>query len=349
MRIHHCSERVETVAQKSITSYDVAQLAGVSQPTVSRAFAPDGTISPDTRARVLDAARQLGYEPNAIARGLTTQRTDIVAIIMGNISRSLFYPQVLDTLTQRLQAMGKQVLLFNAHESRPVDEILPRIMSYQVDALIVASTTPGRELIDRYTNVGTQVVLINRTVPDTRANAICSDNVAGGRLVADLFLDAGHTRLGFLAGIGVTATNLLRQKGFMDRLEERGYGEVMIEAGAYSYESGYAAALRMLDRDDPPDAIFCAADIMALGAMDAARSRLGIRVPEDLSLVGYDDIPMAGWPAYDLTTIRQPVPKMLDKIIALLSQQNDDAITGQIYLMPVELIRRGSARLPANP
>jgi DNA-binding LacI/PurR family transcriptional regulator len=336
------------MAHKPVTSYDVAQLAGVSQPTVSRAFAPEGTISPATRARVLDAARRLGYQPNAIARGLTTQRTDIVAIVMGNISRSLFYPRVLDILTHRLQAMGKQVLLFNAHETRSADEILPRIMSYRVDALIVAHTTPGRELIDRYTSAGAQVVLLNRTVPDTKANAVCSDNVAGGRMVADLFLDAGHRRPGFLAGIGVTATNLLRQKGFVDRLAERGHGNVLIEQGAYSFQTGFDAALRLLDRDDPPDAIFCAADIMALGAMDAARSRLGIKVPDEVSIVGYDDIPMAGWPAYDLTTVRQPVPEMLDKLIELLSQQNAEALTGQVYLMPVDVVRRSSARLPEN-
>ncbi len=334
------------MSPRVVTSYDVAQLAGVSQPTVSRAFAVDGTILPATRDRVLQAARELGYHPNAIARGLTTQRTDIIGIVMGNMSRSLFYPRLLDNLTQRLQALDKQVLLFNAHETRPVDDILPRIMAYQVDALVIASTTPGRTLIDRCTNAGTPVILLNQMVQETAAYAICSDNVKGGRVVADAFLDAGHQRLAFLAGVSVTATNVLRRRGFMERLAERGYLDPLIEQGDYTFESGYDAALRLLDRDDPPDAIFCAADIMALGALDAARTKLGIAVPDELSIIGYDDIPMAAWPAYDLTTIRQPMKAMLDRILGLLHPDESKEIVGQVTLLPVELVRRTSARLP---
>jgi DNA-binding LacI/PurR family transcriptional regulator len=334
------------MTQRSITSYDVAQQAGVSQPTVSRAFDPNGNINPETRKRVLETARQLGYQPNAIARGLTTQRTDIVGIIMGNITRSLFYPPVLVEFTRRLQAMGKQVLLFNSHETRPVDEIMPRIMSYQVDALVIASTTPGRELIDRLTSMGTPVVLLNRTVPDTTANAVCSDNEAGGRLAADALLDAGHHRLAFMAGVDVTATNKLRQKGFTDRLHDRGYEGLMIEHGEYTYDSGFEAGLRLLDRDDPPDGIFCAADIMALGTMDAARYKLGIKIPDELSVIGYDDITMARWPTYDLTTIRQSATQMVETAVRLLTIQNDSIITGQVVLLPGELVWRGSARLP---
>ncbi|WP_420630166.1 LacI family DNA-binding transcriptional regulator [Candidatus Leptofilum sp.] len=333
------------MSQRQVTSYDVARHAGVSQPTVSRAFDPNGNINAKTRARVLQAAAELGYQPNAIARGLTTQRTDIVGIIMGNIARSYFYPNVLVQFTRRLQAMGKQVLLFNTHETRPVDEILPRFLSYHVDALIVASNTPGRELIDKCTSMGTPVVLLNRTVPDTTANAVCSDNEMGGRIVADLLLDAGHKRLAFVTGVEVTATNELRQKGFTERLKERSYGDVLLGHGEYTYDSGFEAALRLLDQDNPPDGIFCAADIMALGAMDAARYRLGIQVPDELSIVGYDDIPMASWPAYDLTTIRQSASKMVEAAVSLLTSPKDHITTGQVILLPGELVQRGSAKL----
>ncbi len=334
------------MAQQSVTSYDVAHLAGVSQPTVSRAFDPNGNISPRTREKVLEAAKQLGYEPNAIARGLTTQRTDIVGIIMGNMTRSHFYPPVLVEFTRRLQSLGKQVLLFNSHETRPVDEIMPRIMSYRVDALIIASTTPGRELIDRFTNKGTPVVMLNRIVPETSANAVSSDNVAGARMVADALLDAGHKKLGFLAGVGVTSTNTLRKKGFVDRLHERGCQNILIDQGEYTYDSGYEAGLRLLDRDDPPDGIFCAADIMALGLMDAARFKLGIKIPDELSVIGYDDIPMAKWPTYGLTTIHQSVTKMVETAVDLITPSKDELKTGQVILLPGELVYRSSARKP---
>ncbi len=164
------------MTEKSVKSNDVAQQAGVSQPTVSRAFDPNGRIAPETRERVMAAARALGYQPNVIARGLSTQRTDIVGIVMGNLTRSFFYPKVLENLTQQLQALGKQVLLFNAPADRPVDELLPRVLGYQVDALVIASTTPGREIIDHCARKGTPVVLFNRQVPDSPAYAVCFDN-----------------------------------------------------------------------------------------------------------------------------------------------------------------------------
>lgn len=331
------------MSHKPVTSIDVARLAGVSQPTVSRAFDPKASVAPETRARVLTAAQKLGYQPNVIARSLSIQRTDIVGIVMANLTSSQFYPTVLEKFTRRLQAMGKQVLLFNAPPARPVDEILPRILGYQVDALVIASTTPGREIIDECTSMGTPIVLLNRTVPDTSANAVCSDNEGGGRIVADALLNAGHQRLAFMAGIGSTATNELREKGFTDQLRIRGYTGLQMEQGVYSYDSGYAAALRLLDRDDPPDGIFCAADIIALGAMDAARYELGIRIPDELSIIGYDDIPVARWPAYSLTTIRQPVDLMVETAVALITDETTP--TGQIHRLPGELIVRHSARM----
>ena len=330
------------MVQKPVTSIEVAQLAGVSQPTVSRAFDPEASVAPETRARVLAAAHKLGYQPNVIARSLSTQRTDIVGLVMANLTNSQFYPVVLDAFTERLQAVGKQTLLFNAAPDRPVDEILPRILGYQVDALVIVSTTPSSEIIDKCTQKGTPVILFNRFAPETSASSICCDNVAGGRRVADLLLDAGHKRIAFLAGIASTATNTMREKGFSDRLQERSYGRPLREQGAYTYESGLAAARRLLALPTPPDAIFCAADIMALGAIDAAR-QAGLSIPDDLSIVGFDDIPVAGWPAYDLTTIRQPIAQMVATAVTLITAAESN--TGQTHLLPGELILRGSARL----
>jgi len=331
------------MSQKPVTSIDVARLAGVSQPTVSRAFDSEASVAPTTRAKVLVAARQLGYQPNVIARSLSTQRTDIVGLVMANLTHSLFYPNVLDAFIDQLQAHGKQSLLFNVPPDRPVDDILSRILGYQVDALVIASTMPSNEIIDECNQRRTPVILLNRYAPETSANSVCCDNVAGGRMAADLLLDAGHERLAFLAGIAGTATNRLRENGFASRLQERGYTEMTREQGAYTYTSGYEATRRLLAQNRPPDAIFCAADIMALGAMDAAREA-GLTIPDDLSIVGFDDIPVAGWPAYNLTTIRQPIAQMVDMAVSLITAP--DAPTGQTYLLPGELILRGSARLP---
>ncbi len=333
------------MAQNQVTSIDVAKLAGVSQPTVSRAFDPNSPVSPKTRERVLAAAAELGYTPNVIARSLKSRSTNIVGIVLHNLTESFFYPNVLEKFTLKLQAIGKQVLLFRAPRNRTVDEILPQVLGYRVDALVIASTTPGRKIIHESARTGTPVILLNRFAPDTEANAVCCDNEAGGRQVANAFLDAGHQKIAYIAGNRNTATNLMRKKGFSEQLQARGYADLLVEQGAYSYEDGRSAARRLLDTDNPPDAIFCAADVIALGALDAARYELGIRVPEELSIIGFDDIPMASWPAYNLTTIRQPVDQMIDAAIELICHKDDDIPTSVTKLLPGELIVRGSARI----
>ena len=241
--------------KKAITSIDVARAAELSQSTVSRAFDPDSSVAPETRARVLETAAQLGYKPNVLARSLSTQRSNIIGIIMANINNSLFYPQVLEEFTRKLQELGKQVLLFNVAPDRPVDEILSRVLGYQVDGLIITSTTPSNEIVDECARLGKPVVLVNRLIVGTNANIVSCDAVAASCMVANVLLDAGHKRIAAIAGISTTSTSALREKGFTDQLRARGYRGMMREQGAFTYESGYEAALRLLNRDNPPDAI----------------------------------------------------------------------------------------------
>jgi DNA-binding LacI/PurR family transcriptional regulator len=329
---------------KEPTSKDVARLAGVSQSTVSRSFDPASPISQETRARVLAAAETIGYQPNVIARSLITQRTNIIGIVMENLTSSHFYPRVLENLAYQLQASGKKVFLLNAPPGLSVDEILPDVLGYQVDALIIASTTPGSAMIDVSHRGGRPVILFNRFVEDTNASMVCCDNVEGGRLVADLLLNAGHTHIAYVAGPDDATTNLMRERGFMERLHERGYGDILRQQAAYSYEAGREAARHLLKTDHPPDGIFCAADIIALGLLDTARFEFGMQIPGELSVVGFDDIPAAEWPTYNLTTIRQPVDKMIAMTLELLEHDQELAKKGEARIVPVELVIRGSVR-----
>lgn len=333
------------MTQRQVTSVDVARAAGVAQSTVSRTFDPNSRISAETRARVIAACIELGYQPNVIARSLITQRTNIVAIVMANLTASHFYPSVLEQFTHRLQAMGKQVLLLKAPPDGSVDEIIPCALGYQVDALIIASLTPGNETIDISNRGGRPVVLFNRYVTTTGASIVCCDNEKGGRLAADLLMDAGSKRIAFIAGPENTTTNLFRERGFLERLRERGYGEVIRERAAYTYQGGREAGRRLLGQNRPPDAVFCAADIIALGLMDTARNELGLRIPEDVSVIGFDDIPMASWSAYSLTTIRQPIDEMVAATLDLLGRADEISQNPEVRLLPVELILRSSVRL----
>jgi DNA-binding LacI/PurR family transcriptional regulator len=180
----------------------------------------------------------------------------------------------------------------------------------------------------------------------TRANAVCCDNVGGARLVADALLAAGHRRIAYIAGEEGSSTNRDREQGFTERLQERDQNLWVREcAGEYTYEAGYAAARRLLQRDDPPDAIFCASDLIAMGALDLARGELGIEVPAELSVIGFDDIPMAAWPSYSLTTVRQPIGRMVDTSIeVLMSAIETPGLETVMKWIPTELVERTSAR-----
>ena len=331
-------------SSRRVTSIEVARRSGVSQSTVSRAFGPNGNVAPETRAQILKVARKLGYQPNAIARSLITRRTSIVGIVMAQIT-SPFYPYVLEMFTQRLHEVGRRVLLFTTGPQQEVDEILPQVLEYQVDGLVITSATLSSAMVNECVRHGTPVVLFNRYVRGANASAVCCDNYAGGRMVADVLLDAGHQRLAYIAGKENTSTNLDREQGFGERLRERGLTTWLREPGHYTYGSGYEAARRLLQRAEPPDAIFGANDITAMGAIDAARE-LGVKIPDDLSIIGFDDIPAANWSAYALTTIRQPVNAMIEQTVELLLERLETpGLKPVLKFMPGELVKRKSARL----
>lgn len=329
---------------KLITSVEVAARAGVSQSTVSRVFSDSGSnVTDDTRHRVLAAAQELGYRPNAIARMMSTRRTNIIGIVMANIT-SPFYPYVLEKFLQRLQALDRQALLFTPAPNQDVDDILPLVLAHRVDGLIITSATLSSEMAEECAKSGTPVVLFNRYVPGAHVSAVCADNVDMGRRIADLLLDLGCQRLGYVAGTPNTSTNTDREHSFYTRLDERGAAPAVRAQGDFTYESGYAAAYELLTLDSAPDALFCANDIMALGALDAAH-RLGRRVPDDVSIVGVDDIPMSSWAAYDLTTISQEVDLMIEVALTLLMDKLDDPQQPpQTRFIPGVLKVRGSVR-----
>lgn len=328
---------------KRVTSHEVARQAGVSQSTVSRALAGDPRLSEATRLRVLEAARSLGYKPNAIARSLITKRTNIVGLVASNMANP-FYPLVLEAFTQHLHNLGWRVLLFTAGSREDVDDLLPTVLAYQVDGLIILTATLSSLMAEEVRRRGIPVVLFNRYVSDSGVSAVSCDNLNGGRMVADLLLDAGHTRLAYVAGRENASTNRDRRRGFLERLAERGVEHCQQESGDFTYEGGFSAALRLLDSPHPPEAIFCANDISALGALDAAR-KLEVRVPEELSVVGFDDIPMAAWSAYNLTTVGQPREQMIEATVRLLMERIENPhLPGVLEFIPGVLVKRQTVR-----
>jgi DNA-binding LacI/PurR family transcriptional regulator len=342
---------VERMAAR-VSSIEVARLAGVSQSTVSRVFSADGpNVSEKTRQRVLNAAEALGYHPNAIARMMSRGRSDIIGIVIANIA-NLFYPFVLDKFLTELQRIGRHVLLFTVPPDQEIDDILPLVLQYQVDALIITSATLSSAMAQECSRRGTPVILFNRHVEAEGVSTISTDNLNGGRLVADLLLDTRHERIAYVAGTPQTSTNSDRERGFTARLGERGRAIAVRLQGDFTYDSAFAAVHDLLYNTAPnarPDALFCANDSMALGAIDAAKS-LGIRIPDDLSVIGFDDIPMAGWNAYNLTTIAQDVDAMIALTLkTMLTHITEPDTPRSLHVIPGRLRVRGSVRgLPAR-
>jgi len=331
-----------------ITSIEVAKLAGVSQSSVSRAFSQEGPVSVKTRRKVLEAARKLGYQPNAMARSLITRRTRMVGMVIANVHNNPFYTEVLDLLSRKFQELGQKVMLFIVNRDQNLDDILPQLLEYQVEGILLTAATLSSKMAEECERWGRPVTMINRYVPGVYASWFCCANYEGGKMVARLLLDSKHQRPAFLAGSEDTTTSIDRERGFMEILNQEKV-KALREVGEYTYQDAYDAALRLLDRAEPADAIFCANDIMALGVMDAAKNGLWLKVPEEVSIIGFDDISMSAWSSYDLTTIRQPIKRMVDASVEeLLARIENPEKTPLQKVIPGELVIRSSARMPGG-
>lgn len=325
------------------SSVDVANLAGVSQSAVSRAFTPGASISEKKKRLILEAAAELNYRPNVIARSLVQNSTKIIGLVMTRFS-SPFYGAVLGDFTRRIHENGYSTLLLNIDNDRQVHEVLSTALQYQVDGLIITSANLSSVMVDSCQDSKTPIVLFNRYSENNDLNAVYCDGYDGGRMVADLLLPH-HKRFGCIKGEVSSSTSRDRSKGFISRLEDNGIDNCICEHAEFSYESGFEAAVKMLAAPDRPDAIFCVSDLMALGAIDAAREVYKLKIPEDLSVVGFDDIPMASWRGYQLTTAAQPGPKMVESAVELLLKSIESPSSDTVTLkVKTELIVRATTR-----
>ena len=327
----------------TVSSIDVARLAGVSQSTVSRAFTSGASISEEKRRKIYEAAVQLKYRPNVIARSLAQSSTKIIGILMTRFA-SPFYAGVLGDFTRRIQENGYSTLLLNVDGDKDLHEVFFTALQYQVDGLIITSTYLSPQMVESCIRSTTPIVLFNRYSENNEVNAVYCDGFQGGRMVAEHLLP-DHRRFACIRGEARSSTSRDRSSGYMKRLQEEGVDGCICVDADLTYDSGFAAARHLLDRDQRPDAIFCTSDLMAFGAMDAARRVFGLRIPEDLSIVGFDNIPMASWGGYDLTTAAQPGEKMVEATVDLLLRSIQNQSPGTVTLkMITELVVRSSTR-----
>lgn len=333
------------VAAGQATSYDVAVRAGVSQSAVSRCFKPGASASARMRERVARAARELGYTPNAIARSLITRRSNLIGVIISNLT-NLYYPEVLAELSAQAAARGIRVLLFTLSGESEIDQALEQIWQYRVDGVISAARFSG-EQVALFAKRGVPLILYNRYLRDVSVSAVFCDQSDGARALVQRLYRAEHRRFGIIAGPPDSVVGQERVKASLDRLAELGIADVPVVPGSYDYESGVNGLHELTRRlHRPPHAVICANDVMAIGCMDAARFDLGLEVPKKISIVGFDGVGPASWASYRLTTLRQPVQRMAEAALTMLVDRIENpGLLPERRVLSGVLVEGTSARL----
>ena len=322
-----------------VTSKDVARLAGVTQPTVSRALRDDPRVTEETKERVRSAATTLGYVANVLGRSLSTRETRQVAMV-ADLNNPL-YPSLVAPIHDELAALGYRMVLL-AERGDEMD-VYERLLDRSVDGAVLTTTWLRGSLAQELRKREVPFVFLNRVSDRTPGDAVISANADGAAQVAALFVSQGHRRVGAVFGASETSTSRDREQGFRKVLDDAGLElpPRRVHRGWFTHHHGVEGFAALMRGRSQPTAIFCVNDATAIGVLNAAQLA-GVKVPGDLAVVGFDDIEMASWPAFELTTVRNPLEAMARRSVQLLVDRLQGRAPEQprVEEMPVELLLR---------
>ncbi|MFI5719610.1 LacI family DNA-binding transcriptional regulator [Nocardia sp. NPDC051750] len=327
-----------------VTSVDLAAYLGLSQTTVSRVMRGDPAVAERTTKRVLAAARELGYVPNSAARSLVTKRARTVGVVVADL-KSPFYPMVVDTIQHLLSERGYRIALIRdpdvPEEVDSVDVLDPAT----VDGMIFVSARLKSRTVRRVLERNTPVVLLSRDDPTLSLEVVLSDDEGAGEMVIDHLTNLGHRDIAILSVPRDRTNGAAREDGARRALERRGIAlsDDYVKRANLTHDHGMEMATSLLSLSHPPSAVFCVTDELAFATLDAA-ARIGVSVPEELSVVGFDDSPQAGWSMINLTTVHQPIEDMAAEAVRLLLARLDDNAIEEPgpRVFPVRLQVRGT-------
>lgn len=330
------------------TIRDVAREAGVSVTTASRALNGRGELSPEKRARVLEAAARLNFVPSAVARALVSGKTKTLGMVITD-NASPVYAEIVKGVEEAAKRAGFSLLLCNSADSQDQAlECLALFQAKQVDGILLTPVQSDRRDVEFLRQAGIPHVLLLRHFGDPETDAVVTDNVAGGRLATSHLIERGHTRIAHIAGPAHTSSAQGRLAGYLAALAEHGLSSdpALIRHAPYTVAGGYQAALPLLSAPQRPTAVFAANDLIAIGVMKAARE-LGLRIPDDLALVGGDNIELAEYLEVPLTTFHQPGREIGARgAELLLARLLGDRESAEQIVLPTELIVRASSGGP---
>lgn len=326
--------------KQNITAQDVARKAGVSRAVVSRALSNNGSISPDTRARVLQVAEELGYQVNFLAQGLNRRRSHLIGVIVSHISDP-FRSSLLDGLLGEIQRHGFQALVTEIHNEQELAETLRNFTQFRVSGVIVTSGTPPETLVNQCVQQHIPVVGINRQPDIPGVDYVCSDNAAGAVLAAEQLLEGGCRRFVWLNNHNSTWAGRMRGEAFIQALQQRGVNIerdlVTLVAKQEGYDGGFQAATQTIKEIH---GVFCANAQLACGFLDGMRQR-GKNAPENFQLIGFDNTPQTAQYSYQLTTLHQDITELSRQALAhLLARTRHPTQPSQTSWVKVSLIHR---------
>ncbi|MDH3229249.1 MAG: LacI family DNA-binding transcriptional regulator [Alphaproteobacteria bacterium] len=328
----------------AVTLKHVAERAGVSRSAVSRTFTEGASVSDKTRHKVEKAAEELGYRPNFLARSLTTRRTKLIGLVADNFHNPIFL-QVFDLFTRGLQERGLRPLLVNLSGETEPENSVRMLQQYSVDGVIVASSTLPPTFAHAFRQAGVPVVhSFGRYTSTPDVHIVGIDNRLCGRMAAETLIRRGYCHVGFMGGPEAATSTQDRFAGFME--EAAKHPDIRVShsfSEAYSFTAGRTEMSRLL-QGGRAEAYFCGDDVLSIGALSAIKSA-GLRVPEDIGVIGLNDMEMAGWQSIDLTTIHQPIRQIIESsielIVAMLDEPDREPET---RLSRCRIVERGTLR-----
>lgn len=329
---------------RRVTALDVARQAGVSRSAVSRAFTPGASISEKKRQAILQVAEQLGYQPNALAAGLNQRSANLVGIITGNLS-SHYDATLTARLVEKLLSIGKLAVVITGQSEDITKADISNMLAYPLDAIIVRAGSVDENVAEQCLKLNVPLILSGRVLAMDGVDCVSLDNVAGSKLAVETLLKQQCTKIAYLGGNKALMSEKERYQGFLEALTAADRAPAGMAWGNFDFQQGLEAALSLLSgpEHERPDGLFCCNDAMALGALNAARNILNLRVPEDVGIIGFDNVEMAAWPCFELTTISNPVDKTVQEIMALLqSRLHAPERAARIVRLQPELICRAT-------